>query len=148
MHLGAGGSHGQEDPGEETLPQHLPSCQRQTTLQQLQQGATSARSRPHPRRVTRDLGPHHERRGTAQRWRRRRRAQSPGEECTHKATEGLSPRHARQWFRPALATPRGGASSPAPDFNPRKQIGAVCRVHRVPWGRDCQWLGRGRLLSG
>lgn len=91
--LGAGDSRSQ-DPGEETLAQHLPAA----SAAPRDSSNCCSRDRLHPEqatplRVTSDRRPHHAPQGTRQRRR------------------GLRPQHARQWFRPALAAPRGGASS-------------------------------------
>lgn len=66
-------------------------------------------------------------------------------ESVHKDREGLRPRYARQWFRPALAAPRGGVSSFPSDFTRLKQrpgLGPECR--RMPGGgttTDCGEVG-------
>lgn len=113
--LGAGDSRGQ-DPGEETTAQHLPSCKRrsQGLQQQLQQGP------PPPgagRAPTRDQRPRATPCTAGDTPERETSGRVPRAESTYKAEEGLRPQHARQWFRPAVAAPWGGASSLRPAFS-------------------------------
>lgn len=64
-------------------------------------------------------------------------ATSPERRPCTRPERGLRPPHSRQWFRPDLATPRGGASSFRPDFTLRSsRAGAGLPVLRDACGWD------------
>lgn len=117
--LGAGDSRGQEDPGQEPWAQHLRSCPSAAPSDSFLSGRRDHLGREQAAPPTRDQRPRATP-YTAGDGASGEGATSPERRPSTRPERGLRPPHFRQWFRPDLATPRGGASSFLPDFTLRE----------------------------